>query len=118
MKVGDWQELRLPFYEPLLAIGAVTLGTASVLAGMVEVVEVAAVPVAFLQMASHTFRPAGGNGEERSFVVSWHTVAELLQVPRPMYSYDFSELGHGWRPDITSLRLTLRRLAILSVTWV
>jgi len=50
MEVAHWQQFRFPLFQPFPGIVTVALGAASVFAGMVGIVEVAAVVIAFRQM--------------------------------------------------------------------
>ena len=106
MEVGDGQEFRLPLGKPPFGVGAVTLGATGILAGVIGIVEVAAVVIALFQMPPHFLRAAGRDGSKRPLVVVGHPVAELLQILRTMHSDDFRQLDHDWRLAIIPLRLT------------
>ena len=118
MEVGDWEQSSLSFFQPPLGVGAVALGTTAVLAGVVAIVDVAALLVALLQMPPHLLGAAGGYGKQRPLVAIGHSVAKRLQILWAMFSDNFRQLDHGWSPAIMPFKLTWSRVVILSVTWV
>lgn len=118
MEVGDGEQLSLPFFQPPLGVGTMALGATAMLAGVVAIIDMAALLVALLQMPPHLLGAAGGDSMKRPFVVGGHPVAELLQIFWTMLSDNCRQFDHGWSPAIMPFKLTWSRVVILSVTCV
>jgi len=117
VEVAGGQKLRFPFLKPPPGVVAVALGTASVLAGMVRVLLMAA-NNAFVQMSAHAFCAAGENVGKSPLVARQHSVAEFIQILFPVSGYDIGKLDHGERLAIRWLMALLKMSVILSVRWV
>jgi hypothetical protein len=78
-KCADGKQFCFPFFQPAFSIAGVAFGTASVFAGMIRVLLMAA-HFAFGQVSAHAFRSAGEYVGKCPFVAWQNPLAEFIQV--------------------------------------
>ncbi len=94
MEVAYGKQLSFPFFQPAHRVVGVAFGTASVFAGMVRVMLIAA-HFAFADVSAHAFRATGNNVLKRPFVTWQHPVAEFIQILSAMFGYDIGKFDHS-----------------------
>lgn len=109
MKVAGGEQFRFPRLQPALCIAAVAFGAASVFAGVVGVLLMTAL-FTLANMASHAFRAAVADSEERLLMAGEHPVAVAVEVRFPVGRDDMGQFHY--RSAMSSLRLLSSRSEI------
>ena len=93
VEIASGQKLGTAFLKPSLCDGSVTGSTASVAAGVVDIVLVAAV-VALGDLTSQGFCPAPGDIEECTFVAGKDGLVELTDILGSVPTDDLRQARH------------------------
>jgi len=117
VEVAYRQQFRFSLCHPFSGIAAMTGGAAAVLAGVIELMLMAAF-LACAQMTSHGFGATGEYVHKGAFVARQHPATESVQIFPAVVGDDLLKAAHGCRSPIIPSRLLWRRRVIFSVTWV
>jgi hypothetical protein len=101
VEVADGKQFCFPCFQPPRCVAGVAFGTASVFAGMIRVLLMAA-SIAFVQMTTHAFGAAGEYVRECPFVAWQHRNTEFIQILSAVSGHDIGKFDHGDRLAIKS----------------